>query len=88
MLSNNAAGLPPSARGPLSAFLNRPDHLTRAASELARWDATVRQADEAVIDPAITVLRVEAAGPAQTALLTDPAHAAVVTQALRSVVSK
>jgi hypothetical protein len=33
----------------VQAFINRPDHLTRAASELARWDDTLRLTDEAAL---------------------------------------
>jgi pimeloyl-ACP methyl ester carboxylesterase len=35
-LSRHAAGLPEAAGGSVRAFLNRPDHLTRAAMEIAR----------------------------------------------------
>jgi len=88
MLSTHASGLPDVAAGPLRAFLNRPDHLTRAASELARWDETVAMAASAALDPAIPVIGVEAAGPSHTALLTDPERGAVVSAALRTVVER
>jgi pimeloyl-ACP methyl ester carboxylesterase len=39
------AGRAPAVR----AFMNRPDHLTRAASELARWDDAVHLADDATL---------------------------------------
>jgi pimeloyl-ACP methyl ester carboxylesterase len=88
LLSNHASGLPDIAAGPLSAFLNRPDHLTRAASELARWDETVAMAASAALDPAIPFERVEAAGPSHTALLTDRERGARVSAAIRSVVER
>jgi pimeloyl-ACP methyl ester carboxylesterase len=88
MLSNHASGLPDLAAGPLSAFLNRPDHLTRAALELARWDETVTLAARATLDPAIPFARVEAAGSSHMALLTDPARGAAVAGTIRSVVER
>jgi pimeloyl-ACP methyl ester carboxylesterase len=88
LLSNHASGLPDVAAGPLSAFLNRPDHLTRAASELARWDDTVAMAASAALDPAIPIERIEAAGPSHTALLTDPERGALVSGTIRTVVER
>ena len=42
-LSSAAAnGLPEPSLGALSSFLNRPDHLARAAREIAHWNETVR----------------------------------------------
>ena len=88
MMSNNASGLPDVSAGPLSAFLNRPDHLTRAASELARWDETLTLASGAALDPSIPFARVEAAGPSHTALLTDPARGALVAGTIRALVQR
>ena len=88
MMSNNASGLPDVSAGPLSAFLNRPDHLTRAASELARWNETITMAASAAVDPSIPSARVEAAGPSHTALLTDQDHGAAVAGAIRALVER
>ena len=49
MLSAHADGLPDPARGALRSFLNRPDHLTRAARELARWDDAISLASSVVL---------------------------------------
>ena len=68
---SSAAGLPDVSDGALRAFLNRPDHLTRAATELARWDEAVELAARAAIDPKMPVVRVEAAGRDRVAFLTD-----------------
>jgi pimeloyl-ACP methyl ester carboxylesterase len=84
LMSSNASGLPEVAARPLSAFLNRPDHLTRAASELSRWNDAVTLASGATIDPSIPVTRIDAAGASHTALLTDPARGAAVAAAIRS----
>jgi pimeloyl-ACP methyl ester carboxylesterase len=88
MLSNNAAGLPDVSARPLRAFLNRPDHLTRAASELARWNQAVTLSEATPLDPALPVVRVEGAGPLHTALLTDAARGAAVAAAIRSLVEQ
>ena len=42
LLSRRADGLPETSDAAVSAFLNRPDHLTRSARELSRWNDTVR----------------------------------------------
>jgi hypothetical protein len=88
MLSTNAEGLPDVAARPMSAFLNRPDHLTRAASELARWHETVALASTAVLNPAMPVRQMEAAGPAHTALLTDARQGAAVANAIKALVEQ
>jgi pimeloyl-ACP methyl ester carboxylesterase len=86
MLSSHASGLPDVAARPLSAFLNRPDHLTRSASELAGWNKTVMLAAAAPLDSTMRIARVEGAGPSHTALLTDPARGAAVASFIRAVV--
>ena len=88
MLSSSAAGLPDVSARPLRAFLNRPDHLTRAASELARWNQTVMLSEASPLDPALPALRIEGAGPSHTALLTDAARGAAVANAIRSLVQQ
>jgi len=88
MMSDNASGLPDVSAGPLSAFLNRPDHLTRAARELARWGETITLASSAAVDPSIPIARVEAAGPSHTALLTDRDRGAAVAGSIRAIVHR
>jgi pimeloyl-ACP methyl ester carboxylesterase len=88
MMSSNASGLPAVSARPLSAFLNRPDHLTRAAAELARWDETVALAAQATLEPSLPIERIAAAGPLQTALLTDPARGAAVTATIGALVGR
>jgi len=87
-LSSNAAGLPDVSARPLRAFLNRPDHLTRSASELERWSQTVTLSEASPLDPALPVVRIEGAGPSHTALLTDAAHGAAVSAAIRAMVEE
>jgi len=85
-MSSNAAGLPGSSAGALGAFLNRPDHLTRAATELSRWDEAVGLAARAAIDPIINVMRAEVAGHERAALLTDAAQARKASNVITGVV--
>lgn len=86
LMSGNAAGLPQPSAGALSSFLNRPDHLTRSARELSRWDEAVALADAAVLDPRVQVVRLDAAGQARVALLADEAAAGTTTAALAGLV--
>ena len=86
MMSSNAAGLPRHSAGALSAFLNRPDHLTRAARELSRWDDAVALGDDAALDPTVRVVRIEAAGRERVALLADEATARKVSTVLAGIV--
>jgi pimeloyl-ACP methyl ester carboxylesterase len=87
MMSSSASGLPEVSARPLIAFLNRPDHLTRAASELSRWNDTVALAAGATIAPSIPVTRIEAAGLSHTALLTDRKGGAAVAAAIKASVA-
>jgi pimeloyl-ACP methyl ester carboxylesterase len=86
MLSSNASGLPEPGAGALSAFLNRPDHLTRAARELSRWDEAVRIAAAAPLRPGIRVVRLVASGSDHVALLTNHEQADRVTAAILNAV--
>jgi pimeloyl-ACP methyl ester carboxylesterase len=69
VLTSMASGLPEPQRGAVRAFLNRPDHLSRSAEELSRWDESVRLGgvDD---DLAIRVFAVQAQGPKHVGLLT------------------
>jgi pimeloyl-ACP methyl ester carboxylesterase len=87
MLSTRARGLPPQAGGALSAFLNRPDHLTRSARELARWDETVAMAQQAAVGEDLAITRVTPASSGKVAFLTDAAQASAVTDAVLAAVT-
>lgn len=87
LLSRHAAGLPEPSAGALRAFLNRPDHLTRAALELARWEDTVALAASTGIAPHVHVVRVGEVTPERPAFLTDAAGAEAVTAAIRDAVA-
>ena len=82
-LSGSAAAQP---TGALGAFLNRPDHLTRAATELSQWDDAVALAAHATLGEHIVVARVDVAGPGRAALLGDADQARTASGAIRGVV--
>jgi pimeloyl-ACP methyl ester carboxylesterase len=88
LLSDNVVGLPESSVGPMTAFLNRPDHLTRAASELARWDDAVRLAGGVALPPDLSVVSVRIGGTDRVAFLTDSSRAAEVTSAIVGAVKR
>jgi pimeloyl-ACP methyl ester carboxylesterase len=54
----------PGSAPAIRAFMNRPDHLARAAGELARWDDTLRLAsDEALAETTLPVTRADLPAP-------------------------
>ena len=81
-LTNSASGLPQPAAGALKAFLNRPDHLTRAAGELSRWDDTIAMADAAALRQTLPVTQVALEGNDRVALLADRRDAQDVANAI------
>ena len=97
ILSNDANGLPEPAAGAVSSFLNRPDHLTRASRELARWNDAVRLGEEAAVPDTIPVATVETVQPSafddayfvtRSPFLNDASTARRITAAIQAVVQK
>ncbi len=87
LLSRRADGLPDTAAGALGAFLNRPDHLTRAANELSRWDDTIQLAAASPLDPNLPVLKLEVADPpAEAFRLNSQDQALAASSAIARVV--
>ena len=87
MLSAHAAGLPDPSQGAVRAFLNRPDHLTRAAREMARWDETVALASARRLPARLRVIEVRAGRPGGVDFLSDQADAADVSRAILNAVT-
>lgn len=85
ILSSKADGLP--AGGALRAFLNRPDHLTRAAVEIDDWNETVTLA--AATQPATSteVVNVDLGTRDRIAFLTSPAAVDHVVRAIGDAVA-
>lgn len=83
-----AEGLPDSSRGALATFLDRPDHLTRSARELVRWNDVVAEGASAQPGPHVAVRRVDTSATGRIAFLTGEADAARVNAAIREVVTE
>jgi pimeloyl-ACP methyl ester carboxylesterase len=81
-----ADGLPDPSRGALATFLNRPDHLTRSARELLRWNDVVAAGANAQLPPQLPVRRVDTAAAGRIAFLTGEADAARVNAAIQDTV--
>lgn len=81
LLAGRADGLPARDAGALRSFLNRPDHLTRASRELARWQQALRLADEAVLAPNLAVASV----PLLPRRLADEQSAVEIVEAVRTL---
>jgi pimeloyl-ACP methyl ester carboxylesterase len=84
-LSRRADGLPEGSQAAVSAFLTRPDHLTRSAGELSRWNDTVQLGSALPLDAGLHVLRLEAGGTERSAGVNDPAQARVVSAAIANL---
>jgi pimeloyl-ACP methyl ester carboxylesterase len=82
MLTAHTSGLPDRSAGALAAFLNRPDHLTRAARELDAWDEVAARAEAATLPVSLPVTRVASAGPTVPPFLSSREDAARVTAAV------
>ena len=85
LLSGLAAGLPAQQNGELRAFLHRPDHLTRAADELAGWPPAVDAALAA--EPPVEERRVTGAAGDPPGFLTTEADAAPMAAAILQAVA-
>jgi len=87
-LSRHASGLPESGGGATRAFLNRPDHLTRAVIEISQSGETVTLADTS-FDGTLPVSLVVTGQPGQPPVLLDSADRALgVTRAIEQIVKQ
>jgi pimeloyl-ACP methyl ester carboxylesterase len=75
MLSSSVRDFPEPAAGELRSFLNRPDHLTRAAGELALWNDAVALSEAAPLGRDVPVVQVELEGTDRIALLANQRNA-------------
>jgi pimeloyl-ACP methyl ester carboxylesterase len=87
-LSRRATGLPPHASGAAQAFLNRPDHLTRAAREVARVRDVTAAATTAHIDATMAVTHVTTTHHDPPVVLASHKEAENVTRALIDAVER
>jgi pimeloyl-ACP methyl ester carboxylesterase len=86
ILSREADGLEGTAGDAVRAFLNRPDHLTRAAAELRKWDDAVRMARGTPLRADMPARVVDLPARDRIDFLTDPAHADRVAAAIEDAV--
>jgi pimeloyl-ACP methyl ester carboxylesterase len=84
-ISGDETELPEPAAGAARAFTYRPDHLTRAARELIRWNDAVRLARDRQLPASIPVTRVQST---DSSVLLDEASARRVTAAIIDTVLK
>jgi hypothetical protein len=68
--------------------LNRPDHLTRSAAELARWNDTVRLSEAARLPRDLPVIQVQVEGDDRIALLANRRNAQDVSDAIANPVRR
>ena len=87
-LSKLAGGLPAPAAGAAQAFFNRPDHLTRAASEISSVRDVASQAAALTVDPTIVVTRVTTGKTRVPVVLASHDEARTVTRALLDAVER
>ena len=73
--SSEVAGLTDPSAGALRTFLLRPDHLTRAGRELARWNDVARLAAAATVPPKLPTTTVHIGSGSRAAMLTNEAEA-------------
>ncbi len=85
LMSSKADGL--QSAGALRAFLNRPDHLSRAADELDEWNAAITLAAGSQPAAAVTVTAVDAGTRDRIAFLTNPAAVEKVVSAIDGAVT-
>lgn len=83
-----ATGLPGEPGDAMRAFLNRPDHLTRAALELSRLPEVEATARTTSLPPDIVVTSLSVGSRGQPAMLVSPEAAAQVTQAIGATITR
>ena len=86
LMARRADGLPDTSAHALHAFLNRPDHLTRAAAELSRWDDTVRLSAAAPLPSDLSILRLEDDNPTGAAVVNNEAEARTISAAITNII--
>ena len=65
-----------------------PDHLTRAAGEVSRWNETLTLASQATLRPGLPVTRLDATGREAIAFLVSESSAAPVSTAIVEAVKR
>lgn len=87
-LSRHASGFPDESGGATRAFLNRPDHLTRGALEIARLNETAEAAAAQPLDPTLPVTQVTVNHEQPPTLLDSVDRARHVARAIEETVKR
>ena len=87
-LSSLASGLPGESSNAMRAFLNRPDHLTRAAMELSRFEEVENDARALTLSPDIIVADITVGTHVQPAVLVTREDAPRVAQTIHVAVER
>jgi pimeloyl-ACP methyl ester carboxylesterase len=88
VLSSKADALDGVSGSAVRAFLNRPDHLTRAAAEVAKWDEAIGTAASRPVPSRVSTVTVDARDHDRIAFLTDPADVDRVVAAVEDAVQR
>lgn len=88
ILSSRAESLAGPSGGAVRAFLNRPDHLARAAAEVVKWDDAVKAAAGTSLRADMPAFTIEADARDRFAFLTDPALVDRVVKTIEDVVAE
>jgi len=87
-LSNVAARLPGESGDVMRIFLNRPDHLARAAREALNADTAEAESLSRVVDPSILVTAVTTTSEGLPAILSTQSQAEPVIRAVRDTIAR
>ena len=88
ILSGRADALGGASGGAVRAFLNRPDHLARAAAEVVKWEEAARMAAGTPLRADMPAFIVDAGAQERLAFLTDPALVDRLVQTVEDVVAE
>jgi pimeloyl-ACP methyl ester carboxylesterase len=87
-LSSLAQGLPGESGDAMRAFLNRPDHLTRAATELSQLGEATVAARAQPLPPTLVVTSITLRPHMQPSMIVGGEEAAQVTQAITDTIQR
>ena len=88
ILSGRADALDGDSGGAVRAFLNRPDHLARAAAEVVKWEDAARMAAATPLREDMPAFTIDAGARDRLAFLTDPALVDRLVKTIEDVVAE
>ena len=84
----SADALDGESGGAVRAFLNRPDHLARAAAEVVKWEDAARMAAATPLREDMPAFTIDAGARDRLAFLTDPALVDRLVKTIEDVVAE